>query len=87
MCQIGARRSGTHYLRFRSAERKIYRVCAFCGHRAEGYAAMRLTCPAMQSGMGNWFTELERPATRAEYDARARELGVVRVPPQVHRAY
>lgn len=87
MCQIGARRNGTHYLRFRSIERKIYRVCAFCGQRAEGYAAMRLPCPAMQPGAGNWFTELERPATRDEYEVRARELGVIRAPSGVHRQY
>ncbi len=87
MCQIGSRRSGTHYLRFRSIERKLYRVCAFCGHRAEGYAAMRLTCPALQPGRGNWFTRIERPASPDEYGIRAAELGVVPVPPQVHRAY
>ena len=48
---------------------------------------MRLPCPAMQPGEGNWFTELERPATRDEYRDRARELGVVRVPSQAHRGY
>ena len=68
-------------------ERKIYRVCAFCGQRAEGYGAMQLPCPAMQPGAGNWFTELKRPATREEYEIRAQDLGVVPVPSQAHRGY
>ncbi len=80
MCQIGSKRSGTHYLRFRSMERKIYRVRAFCGHRFHSYAAMRLPCPAMQPGQGNWFTQIPWPASPDEYAVRAAELGVVPVP-------
>ena len=87
MCQIGARRDRTHYYRFRSIERKIYTVCVFCGQRAYGYGGMKLPCPALQPGRGNWFTEIERPATHLEYDRRAIELGVQRVPPNVHRSH
>ena len=85
MCQVRSRREKTHYFRFRTIERKIYQVCVFCGGRFYGYAAMNRPCPALQPGQGNWFTEIQGPATPDQYERRARELRITRVPPNLHQ--